>query len=383
MSYIESLFIHSNIKLLMSENNHNSVIENILEHARWAPSGDNMQTWRFEIIDAEHFVIHGYDTREHCVYDLQGHASQLAIGALIESIAIAASHFEHNTEFVLRENMPEQNPTIDVTINKDISVQADPLFSYLPIRSVQRRAFKTTPLTVEQIAMLEQSVGKFYKVQWIKSWRQRWQAATLMFKNGKLRLTMPEAFHTHSTIIEWGARYSKDKIPDKAVGLDPLAMGLMKWALKSWERVKFLNTYLAGTLLPRIELDLLPGIRCAAHFVLVADQVPATTQDFLNAGRSVQRFWLTATQLGLQIQPEMTPLIFTGYIQQDIEFTKEQSVNEFAQKISKQFESLLGKDVVENAVFIGRIGNGNAAYARSIRLSVSELLSNSLEDGKN
>jgi len=39
----------------------------------------------------------------------------------------------------------------------------------------------------------------------------------------------------------------------------------------------------------------------------------------------------------------MTPLIFSGYIKEGIEFTKESSVKEYAQKISKQFESLLGK----------------------------------------
>ena len=158
---------------------------------------------------------------------------------------------------------------------------------------------------------------------------------------------------------------------------------MMKGALKSWERVRFLNTYMAGTLIPRIELDLLPGFRCAAHFILIADQAPTTVQDYLNAGRSVQRFWLTATQLGLQIQPEMTPLIFSGYIQQDVEFTKEGTVKEYAKKIANQFGSLLGKGVVENAVFIGRIGNSSSAYARSIRLSVNELLASPLDEEKN
>ena len=70
-----------------------TLIEKIIENARWAPSGDNMQTWRFESIDEKHFVVHGSDTRDHCVYDLQGHASQLAIGTLLENIAIAAREF--------------------------------------------------------------------------------------------------------------------------------------------------------------------------------------------------------------------------------------------------------------------------------------------------
>ncbi|SFU47558.1 nitroreductase family protein [Nitrosospira multiformis] len=65
-------------------------IANILQLARWAPSGDNTQPWRFEIIDDCHLIIHAFDTRDHCVYDLDGHPSQISLGALLETLSIAA-----------------------------------------------------------------------------------------------------------------------------------------------------------------------------------------------------------------------------------------------------------------------------------------------------
>ena len=37
-----------------------SVMEHILDLARWAPSGDNTQSWRFEIRSERHLVIHGF-----------------------------------------------------------------------------------------------------------------------------------------------------------------------------------------------------------------------------------------------------------------------------------------------------------------------------------
>jgi len=351
-----------------------SLIENILEHARWAPSGDNMQTWRFEIVNANHFVVHGYDTRDHCVYDLQGRASQVAIGALLESIAIAASHYGYRAEFQIRGNTPQHLITVDVTLVEDAAIAPDPLFTYLPIRSVQRRRFKTTPLNDQQKKELQQAVGDFHTVKWIEGFNNRCQAALLMYKNAKLRLTLPEAYPTHSTIIEWDSRFSDDKIPDQAIGLDPLATQLMKWALKSWKRIVFLNTYFAGTLLPRIELDLLPGFYCAAHFALIANDKPQTLQDYLNAGRALQRFWLTATQLGLQLQPEMTPLIFFGYVRQNLTFTQEAKLLSFAEKLASRLLNLLGEDPAVRAVYLGRIGQGKPAYARSLRLSVKQLL---------
>jgi nitroreductase len=357
----------------MNDKNTNT-IEDIIENARWAPSGDNMQTWCFEVINPNHFVVHGHDTREHCVYDLQGHASQLALGTLVENIAISASYFGYNADFHLHENKPETNPTIDVNLTEDTAIEPDSLFPYLPIRSVQRRALKTTSLNTEQKMALQQAVGNLYTLQWIEGWQSRWQAALLMFKNGKLRLTLPEAFLTHSTVIEWNSRFSYDKIPDQAVGLDSMTTRLMQWTMKSWKRVSFLNTYFAGTVLPRIELDLVPGLCCAAHFALIAKEKPASVQDYLIAGRALQRFWLTATQLDLQLQPEMTPLIFSGYVREKLEFTKETALITYAEELSNRLTNLLGETDLAKVVFLGRIGRGKPAYARSLRLPVKELI---------
>ena len=68
-----------------------NTIEQILDLARWAPSGDNTQVWRFEIVAPDQVAVHCYDTRDHVVYDLDGHPSQVAVGAMLETMAIAAS----------------------------------------------------------------------------------------------------------------------------------------------------------------------------------------------------------------------------------------------------------------------------------------------------
>ncbi len=356
-----------------SEKPPRTITEQILDAARWAPSGDNTQPWQFEIVNDHHIVIHGHDTRDWCVYDLEGRASQLAIGALLESIAIAASQFGLEAEFNLRKESPETHPIIDVFLKENPDIKPDPLFPYLPERTVNRRPFKTRPLTPREKKALEQSIGANYQVLWLEGWKKRWQAAKLMFDNAKLRLTMPEAYEVHKRIIEWNARYSIDKIPDQAVGLDPLALKLMHWAMQSWDRVKFMNRWLAGTWIPRIQLDLLPGILCAAHFALVADKAPETIEDYFKAGRALQRFWLTATSLGLQLQPEMTPVIFSGYVRKGKQFTHTESVQQGAVRLAKQFSRLY--QTPEKIVFAGRTGQARQAAARSLRFPLPALMS--------
>ncbi|HYE36524.1 ThiF family adenylyltransferase [Methylocaldum sp.] len=351
-----------------------SPIEQILELARWAPSGDNTQPWRFEIIADNHIVIHGFDTRDHCVYDFKGRASQIAIGALLENIAIAASSRGLAADWTLRPDSPETAPTIDVYFSPDPAIKPNPLIPYIPARATQRRAMKRRPLNAQEKMRLTESLGDNYTVLWLDKSEDRLKSAWLMFRNGKVRLTMPEAYEVHKNIIQWNARVSEDRIPDRAVGLNPLALGLMKWAMRKWSRVNFLNTYMAGTLMPRVELDLIPGIFCAGHFALLTDKPPASIGDYLSAGRALQRFWLTATRLGLQLQPEMTPLIFASYIRESAKFTCLDAVEKQAKRLANELTDLLGDEFVPRAVFMGRIGEGQQPEARSIRKPLSDLL---------
>jgi nitroreductase len=351
-----------------------SVVERILDVARWAPSGDNTQPWRVEIIDDARFVVHGFDTRAHCVYDLDGRPSQMAIGAFLENVRIAAAQHGLKAEAARREDAPPERPTFDLSLSADPDIAPDPLYPYIPLRATQRRPLSPQPLTGKEKALLEKALGKGYAVAWLEGWRQKARAAWLMFKNAKVRFTMPEAYEVHKSVIEWNARFSKDKIPDQAVGLDPVATRMMKWSMQSWERIAFLNAWLAGTLMPRIELDLLPGLFCAGHFALLAQEEALTVDACVEAGRAMQRFWLTAAKLGLQAQPEMTPIIFTRYHRQGVEFTREEKLRREVGRLKALLDRLIGAERAERTFFMGRIGRGSPAAARSVRLDVRELL---------
>lgn len=349
-------------------------IVDILELARWAPSGDNTQPWRFEVIDDHHLIIHAFDTRDHCVYDLDGHPSQIAHGALLETVAIAASAHGLRAAFTRDRRSPDSSPDYRVDLIPDKGVAPDPLLECVRQRSVQRRPMRTTPLTALQKQALQDAVGQFYSVHWIESAAQRWQMARLMFNNAKLRLTMPEAYTVHRDIIEWNARYSEDKVPDQALGLDDMMLTLMRWVMKNWQRVDFFNKYLAGHLTPRIEMDLLPGWFCAAHFAIFATTAPETIDDYVAAGRTVQRFWLTAASFGLQLQPEMTPLIFSRYIREGRTFSTRPDIIRAAEKLAERLPRQFSGKPVEQAVFLGRIGKGPDVVARSVRKQLDMLI---------
>jgi sulfur-carrier protein adenylyltransferase/sulfurtransferase len=349
-----------------------SPVERVLDLARWAPSGDNTQPWRFEIVGDDHVLVHGFDTREECLYDIDGRPSQMAIGALVETLRVAASGFGLRAE-VNRLDSPETRPLLSVRLVADRTVSASSLARFIKVRTVQRRPLKTRPLSVAEKHELEASVGADYTVLWLEGWRRRLAVARLLFASAKIRLTTPEAFEVHRRVIEWDARFSADRIPDQAVGLDALSTRLMRWAMQDWRRVQWLNTYLGGTIMPRTQLDFLPGIACAAHFLLVARNPPGAIEDYMAAGGAMQRFWLTATSLGLQVQPEMTPLIFSMYAREERPFSVEPQSLGRAHAVRRRLRALAG-EYLDTSVFMGRIGAGPPASSRSTRRDLDQLM---------
>lgn len=351
-----------------------ATLEAILELARWAPSGDNTQPWRFEIAGPRHVVVHGFDTRQHCVYDLDGHPSQMSLGALLETMAIAASTQGLDMRATRRPDQPDEHPVVDVLFTAQPRAAPDPLAAVIRERSVQRRPLRRRALTPREKSVLSAALPDGYKLRWLEGPGQRWAMARLLFRNARLRLTMPEAHRVHREVIEWNARFSEDRMPDQALGVDPLTAKLMRWVMQDWRRVEFFNTWLAGTVAPRLQMDLLPGFACAAHVALVAEQPPHGIDGYIAAGRAMQRLWLTATRLDLQLQPEMTPLIFSRYVRERRVFSSTPGMQEAAAQLAQQAEALIGPDIFHRTVFLARIGAGQPARARSLRKPLSALL---------
>jgi len=346
----------------------------ILNFARWAPSGDNTQPWRFEIVSEDRVLIHGSDTRTWCVYDFRGHASHIAHGALLETLRIAATAYGLEAEWARCPKSSDENPVYEVIFLPRPDIEIDPLAEHICKRTVQRRPMQSVRLTGEQRLILIQSVGTDYSLNFFESFGERLSIAKLLWQNAKIRLTCQEAYHVHRQVIEWNTDFSTDKIPSHAVGADPLSLWMMRWAMASWRRVKFLNRYLGGTMLPRIELDFIPALRCSAHVLLRPNHKLSNLEAYVHAGGAMQRLWLTATSLGLQLQPEMTPIIFRWYARSKTPFSEQVELHNQAEQLAGRIESLAQVSPETDLAFFCRIGVSNAAKARSLRVSLDDLI---------
>ena len=357
-----------------------SVIEEILELGRWAPSGDNSQPWRFRILDDASVAIDlrldpnrvpDRLTATGSIYEYRGgEPTLLAAGMLLETLRVAASGWQRA--------MTWDDPTLPSVIVRfppapDIPV--DPLLSYLTLRSVHRRGTTRRRLMAEEKQALEACLGDSLALDWHEGARALSGFGGLNAMATGIRLRAPEAFPIHQQVLDWSRTHSPEGIPVGAVGLPRPTLPVLRWAMQRSGRMRLLNR-LGGAALTAVQLDRWPAWNSGAFFVIRRRAAPdQATARLLQIGQCLQRFWLTATQLGLSLQPVLATLAFAAYGSSGEVFTQEPSLSNRAARLARRFAAVSGR-TPEEVVFLGRIGalEPGLPGARSTRLGLDQLI---------
>jgi len=273
----------------------------------------------------------------------------------------------------------DANYRIEVHLPVTPGTNPDPLLAYVPARSVNRWPYRLRSLRPEHKATLEAALGPGVGLRWYESAGARWQIARLNGRATDIRLRIPETFPIHRSIIDWERKFSPTGIPAGAIGLDAMTLRIMRWAMRDWANTERLNR-IAGTSAAVLQMDYIPGLCCAAYFTLAATAVPDTAQArveaLLKTGGAVQRFWLTATKLGLAVQPCLATLAFSHYGRSSVPFTKDAAARRKAQRLAASVDKVFGAG--NAVVFMGRMGwpSPRNVLPRSTRRSFDQLLEN-------
>ena len=344
----------------------------ILNLGRWAPSGDNAQPWRFRKVDQDTVDLRfGAGTVENVYEYRSGEPSWLSAGMLIETLSVAASGWDRRLAW---------QRTAGGAVRAQFSVvpglPLDPLFPFLTLRSVDRRPYKLRMLSEREKAALAGCLDEDLAITWHEGLAAKARVARLNARATGIRLRIPETLPVHQRVIDWHQPLSPDGIPAAAIGLPRPAMSLMRWGMQDWHRTQVLNR--AGApLIGQIGLDYLPGIASGAFFFVRRLHTPDVVEaaDLLRIGRSLQRLWLTATRLGLVVQPTMATIAFAWYGESGERFSDAKSQLRAAGRLAAAFRDEFGTSARE-AVFLGRIGEPRPrlATSRSTRLPLHRLM---------
>lgn len=333
----------------------------ILQIAVNAPSGDNSQPWRFTLTD-EAICVFNVPGADQTLYNFRERGSYLAHGALVENIAIAAAAEGLEAHI---EPFPGELGTARLTF-RQTHARRDTLYDAIPRRATNRKPYALRPLEpAHKEALREAAAGGSAALSLIEERNEIISTAEAISVNERLVMENRSLHDFLFGMIRWNAEEERAK---PGLNIDtmefPAPQRFALRFLKHWSVVQALNCIGFSRVAPKGSAALFASSGALGALTVKND----SDSDFFEAGRVLQRIWLTATQHGVSIQP----LAALPYLAQRVaaKDTADLSPEHIALirgaygKISRVFGAVPG----DTMAMLFRIGYGPAPTARSLKL---------------
>jgi hypothetical protein len=346
-------------------------ITKILEAAILAPSGENSQPWKFVV---KGFLIQVFNLpeRDTSLYNWEQRGSYIAIGAVIENINIAAKNFGYSTDIII---FPEAS-NLELVANVKLifgSSGKDRLYPFIFERSTNRKSYESTLLTQQEENDLILCVeNKNIKIRFIHDKNPKDILGKAGSANEVIMLSNKHLHNFFFNHINW----TKEEDDEKKIGffiqtleLPPPGKVIFK-LLRHWPIAKIAH---------KIGIHKVVGKQNAktnsssAGFgtLIIKNKSP---ENFVFAGRAMQRIWLTATDLKLSMQP-LTGVLFFMYQVLDGNVDKFTKMHvEIIKRAYADIKKIFCVSDEETIAFMFRIGHGGEPTAKSSRFSLDKVV---------
>lgn len=348
-------------------------LESLVAKGICAPSGDNLQPWKFRLREnAIDLYIDG--TRTSDLFDAGFRATYLSIGAVIENVALAASHDGYRTSVrYLPNGQAIGSPAATLTLESSNEPE-DPLCRQIENRLTNRRFYlrRAVPAQVlERLTQVGTAPGQARLIL-VSSGRRKRQLTHLIGQADQIRFENEKIHRYFFETVRFKkeeAERSRDGIDLRTLELDPLQRRVIR-LVSRWERMRWLN-----------KLGVSKSFNLYAQFQVAGSPVlgllaseGTAPLDYLKGGRLMQRVLLKIAEEGLSVQPMMAIPIFIINLQVNggIFFPSRQRAQLL--KIKEQFFRLFDLNDKAGLILLFRLGYAPAPTARSLRRPVSDFL---------
>lgn len=279
----------------------------LLEKGVLAPSGDNMQPWKFAI-NGDSVDLFLDESRFVPFWDDGLRAPQMAAGAVIENLRIASLHEGYQLEVQYLPNPSNLNWTCRLKWHAQ-NPNPQELYPYLSSRCTNRKFYHAGHLSDADWQSLHENEGPL-KIAWVKKGTPEFFKFSRLF--GQIDQLRFENEVIHRGLID-GLRFGA-KVQSSRDGLDvkTLEVGpdFMLKAIASWGRCKILNHLGFSWMLGQIT-TLQMKSSLGIGFIISSEKSPIT---FIKTGEMLQRVWLKLTKLNLALQPMSTLPLFITHV---------------------------------------------------------------------
>lgn len=342
-----------------------AAIQKIIEAGTLAPSGENCQPWRFRVRGREVDVFN-VPERDYSLYSWGQRASLVAHGAVLENMAITAGFWGYQAEIIFFPNPSNENWVATVLLRPGEN-QKDPLFEAVALRTTNRKIYKQEVLLPEQknkIMATGQVEGQG-RVVLVEDRKKVEQFAKLASANERILFEnrfLHSFFFKHISWTNEQDERVKTGFYIDTLELPPPAKAGFK-LFKNWFILNAFNKLGLSKMVAKENAKIYSSASAIGSIVIKNN----SAEEFLGAGRLMQRVWLTVTEQGLSLQP------LTGII-----FLMQRILGGEVKELSSPHVELIKKTYLEMKAVLGareetlamcfRIGKSDAPSARAKRL---------------
>ncbi len=269
-----------------------------------APSGDNLQDWRFSLNGESLELLAEF--MDHHPFNLNHRPSLTSHGTVLENARIASEEFGFE---MIEELFPGGDIIARLRFSKSPSKTHHPLFPYLETRTVNRRNYlpkELPPEIREQLIQTAQDSG-FGQLFLADKLPAKKCAARAAFCGSQIMMEHRGVHQSLFQNIRWNLA-DAEKTRD-GLYIKTLELGIQEPAfrlLRSWRLTSILN-FLGLSLFAAFQDYQLSMGSSALGLIEVPDDSP---ESILNGGKLFERLWLKMTSLGLSLQPESALVYF-------------------------------------------------------------------------
>ena len=346
----------------------------LVECATCAPSGGNMQPWRFEL-DANDLLCFLRLGPSPSFLDFENAASHLAIGAAAENLELAATALGLRVTFdVFPDGAAigsEGQLVFRARLSRGGEERSLPHFDCIARRVTNRRLGARTALAAaDSSALRETATRRGAKLELVDDARALERIGLVLGRSDRLRFLSKPMHRELMSELRW----DDDDVLSTRTGIDVASLELAApdvaamRILTTWATMDEVRRFGGGAGLER----------GAQRTILASSAVGYLTIDgrgaeaFFEGGRALQSVWLEATQRGIAFQPYSAVVYLLHRLRQggaELGEEERRVLGELDAELSSIFREGAG-----TGLLLFRVGIADPPTARSLRRNIDEVL---------
>ncbi|HEY1063219.1 MAG TPA: Rv1355c family protein [Daejeonella sp.] len=353
-------------------------ISSMVAAAAAAPSTGNDQPWKWYYKKGTLFLFHD-EFRSHSFGDFQKTASFITFGAAYENLFVHALSLGIEPYYSFFPDKSSEKLVASIRFRKlnpnPISDLLKPLDQAIFKRHTNRIIAPKAEISGDiysRLATLAESIPGA-KIRFFTDENDMRSMARIIGACDRMRLLHPEG---HYDFVHREMRWTPEDAEKTLTGIDirTLELGNSLMAamgvIKSEKVIDAVKQFGGGNALGMLAMR---TVSTASALCMIS--IPGyELKNFFEGGRSMERFWLEATNLNLAIHPVISPLyLFSRILHGNGEGLDEKNIKEL-QYLREAFNKIAGTGNNDAEVFLTKIAIAKEPVLKAHRLPVKDIL---------